>query len=440
MLQFFYMSKSFFSASSALLLDRIFRAGIGLLVSIAIARHYGPTEFGQLSYVLLAASLFGVFATLGLDEIGPRDMAALHSDHPSRQDMLKTILRIRSFGGLLAYFLLVVFIYIEVGNEPTWWVALILGLYLPLQSADAYDYRFRVEKKFTLIAITRTVSALISSAFKVLSVVFGWPIYAISAAMTGEYAVNSIIFSRLNKYYFQSRGSFQFNYAKQLLNRSWKIILSGLVITFQSRIEYYLIEKFLGWNSVGQYAAALKIFEVLDMAPIIFSLLLLPELAVLISGAPRKKFIEAFQCAYLGGFFIYLAMLPIMVVIIIAFPFAFGHKYDLAQDLLPFLIIRPLFGMFTAVRGVFVILEHRYIYPLIASLMGLLVSFVLALLLIPRMGLYGAVAANLLGLFSSTILADLLFYRDSCRSWWTCFSQLSFVAGKIKSSLRMKNG
>ena len=109
------MSRAFLSASSTLLIDRIFRAGIGLLVGIAIARHYGPAEFGQLSYVLLAASLFGGLATLGLDEMGPRDMASMPYGHLSREDMLKTILRMRIIGGILAYTLLVLFVYLELG-------------------------------------------------------------------------------------------------------------------------------------------------------------------------------------------------------------------------------------------------------------------------------------------------------------------------------------
>ena len=416
-----------------LLMDRIFRAVIGLFVGIAIARHYGPTEFGQLSYVLLAATLFGALATLGLDEIGPRDMAALHPDHLKREDMLKTILCMRTFGGLLAYIFLIAFIYFDAGIGPTWWIALILGLYLPLQSTDAYDYRFRVEGKFHVIAITRSISAFVSSALKVLFILMGWPIYMIAVAMSGEYGLNGLIFTWFNKLKFDSTGVFHFAYAKQLLNRSWKIILSGIVIAFQVRIEYYLIEKFLGWNSVGQYAAALKIFEVLDVVSIIFSLLLMPKLASLMSGTSKQKLKELFEQSYLSGLCIYLALVPVMIVIMMLFPYAFGHEYELAQTLLPFLIIRPLFGMLNAVRGVFVILNHRYFYPLISSLLGLSVSFVFAVILIPQLGLYGAVIANLLGLFSSTIISDLIFYRESSAALIGSQKHWGFLLRKLKA-------
>lgn len=430
------MSKSFFSASSMLLLDRIFRAGIGLLVSIAIARHYGPAEFGQLSYVLLAASLFGALATLGLDEIGPRDMAALHPGHPNRPDMLKTILQMRSFGGLLAYLFLLIFIYSDSGVGPTWWIALILGLYLPLQAADAYDYSFRVEKKYSLIALTRSLSALVSSTFKVLSILLGWPIYAIAVAMTSEYVLNGTAFSWLNKFKIRFEGQFNAEYARQLIGRSWKIMLAGVVLAFQVRIEYYLIEKFLGWDSVGQYAAALKIFETLDVVPIIFTLVLLPELARFIHSGAREKFQEAFQGSYLAGLLIYICMLPIMLIIIWLFPHAFGEMYLGAQALLPFLLIRPLLVMLGVVRGVFVVLDHRYFYPVIASILGLGISFGVAYFCIPVYGLYGAIAANLLGLLGSTILADLIFYRESSAALFTCWRQSGLVLEKLKTSLQ----
>ena len=250
--------------------------------------------------------------------------------------------------------------------------------------------------------------------------------------MTGEYALNGAIFSWLNKTKIKIPGQFNRLYATQLLHRSWKIMLSGVVVAFQVRVEYYLIEKFLGWESVGQYAAALKIFETLDVVPIIFTLVLMPELATYIQSGAKKKFIEAYQGSYLAGLCIYIMLIPVMLCIIWIFPLAFGDKYLTAQGLLPFLLIRPLFVMISVIRGVFVVLDHRYFYPIISSIVGLIVSFVTASLLIPVYGLHGAIAANLLGLLSSTILCDLIFYRESCQALFTCWRQFNFL--KIKFS------
>jgi O-antigen/teichoic acid export membrane protein len=89
--------------------------------------------------------------------------------------------------------------------------------------------------------------------------------------------------------------------------------------------------------------------------------------------------------------------------------------------------------MFSAIRGVFVIIEHHYLYPLIASSLGFAISLIASLALIPKLGLIGAVIANLAGLFGSTILADLLFYRKSTVALVKSFQQLPFVIDKLRS-------
>ena len=210
-------------------------------------------------------------------------------------------------------------------------------------------------------------------------------------------------------------------------------MLAGIVMALQIRVEYFLIEKFLDWNSVGQYSAALKIFEILEVVPIIFAMVLMPKLAASLQEKSKNQLSESFQRSYLGGIAIYLALLPIMGLIIWVFPYAFGEKYLAAEALLPLLIIRPLFGMLSAIRGVFVIIEHNYFYPLIASSLGFAISLMASLTFIPKFGLIGAVIANLAGLFGSTILADLLFYRKSSIALVKSFQQLPFAFEKLRS-------
>lgn len=71
------MHRKLIQSSFFLLADRGFRLTISFVLGIFIARFYGPAEFGQLNYVLATASLFGSLSSLGLDDIVPRDMAAL---------------------------------------------------------------------------------------------------------------------------------------------------------------------------------------------------------------------------------------------------------------------------------------------------------------------------------------------------------------------------
>ncbi len=81
------MHKRIIQSSFFLLADRGFRLVISFVLGVLIARFYGPEEFGQLNYVLAAASVFGSLSSLGLDGLVPREMAALTPEGLSRDDI-----------------------------------------------------------------------------------------------------------------------------------------------------------------------------------------------------------------------------------------------------------------------------------------------------------------------------------------------------------------
>ncbi|MEI2379824.1 oligosaccharide flippase family protein, partial [Priestia megaterium] len=58
-----------------LLVDRVFRMGMGMIVGIQVARFLGPSDFGSISYAQALVSLFLTLVTLGLDAIVVRDIS-----------------------------------------------------------------------------------------------------------------------------------------------------------------------------------------------------------------------------------------------------------------------------------------------------------------------------------------------------------------------------
>ncbi len=109
---------------------------LSFVIGVFIARFYGPAEFGQLNYVLATASVFGSLSSLGLDDIVPRDMAALNQEGLSRDDIEKTAFILRLFGGIAAYVLVLGLIFYESGASRLLLIACLLALYLPIQAGD----------------------------------------------------------------------------------------------------------------------------------------------------------------------------------------------------------------------------------------------------------------------------------------------------------------
>ncbi len=49
--------------------DRIIRMGVGLSVSVLVARYLGPEQFGKLAYALAFTGIFLAMTSLGLQGI-----------------------------------------------------------------------------------------------------------------------------------------------------------------------------------------------------------------------------------------------------------------------------------------------------------------------------------------------------------------------------------
>lgn len=62
--------------SAWLMADKLVRMGLGLIVWVWFARHFGSDTFGVWSYAMAFAALFGAFATLGLDGVVVRERCA----------------------------------------------------------------------------------------------------------------------------------------------------------------------------------------------------------------------------------------------------------------------------------------------------------------------------------------------------------------------------
>ena len=54
---------------SWLVFDKGIRLGVGLIVSLWVARYLGPTNYGLLNYALAIVALFAILVNLGLQNI-----------------------------------------------------------------------------------------------------------------------------------------------------------------------------------------------------------------------------------------------------------------------------------------------------------------------------------------------------------------------------------
>lgn len=422
------------SASVWLLLDRFVRMGLGFVVSIFIARYYGPEQWGMLSFVLASATLFGTVATAGGEDLILRDL----SKAPTPQavaDIQATTFVLRLVFGAIAYLSLLALVGLSQGFGLPLLLSVVYGLLFLFQASEVWEYRLRVEHRLPVIARTHILTSVASGVVKVGCVLFGWPIAFVTAAMSGEYAANMGILARYRaRHWSQWVGRFDRAYAKRLLSSSLLVMFSGLLIVCQTRFEFYLIDYFMGLGAVGQYAAAMKVMELFDMAVVIFSMTLVPELA-------KRHLSELPVLAsrtYLLGFAVFLAMLLPMALIYLIFPWVYGDKYLEAQSLLPWLAFRPLLIILGAIRGMFLVLEGKLRYAPACALVGLICSLSVGWVLVPAYGLVGAVCSGLISLFVSNLLIDAFFQPQNIGRMARSVRELPYVWEKLQQLVKLR--
>ncbi len=120
-----------------LMVDRIVRMGLGLLVSVWIARYLGLTQYGILSFAISFVALFGTMSTLGLDSIVVRHLVTGGADS---NEILGTAFVLRLLGGMLAPLLAIGSIHFMEPNDPiTVLLVNVLSVGLVFQAFDTID-------------------------------------------------------------------------------------------------------------------------------------------------------------------------------------------------------------------------------------------------------------------------------------------------------------
>lgn len=395
-------------ASTWLFCDRLIRLGLGFMTGVLIARHYGPSGNGLISYVVSTAALFGSIASLGMDEIGPRDFAT-SSYNISLGEMQRTAICMRLLSGIVAYCLVTLVIWESKGNTLALSFAIIFGLYYSFQAFDTVEYRLRAEGEFKSIALVRIGASLLSSSLKVGAVLMDFPLSAIAWAMLAEYALSAVVFAFFKQpHHADTRGfRIRIDYALDVLRRSSFVILAGIFSLLQSRVDNLMIEHYLGLGALGQYAAAMKLMELFDIGGIILSTVLVPSFA----RSQGHELDTLARRAYLAGCILLIVLSPMMAILYHGFQRLYGPSFAPGQEVMLYLLLRPLFIMLGFFRIGLAVVESRHQLLPIYSGLGFLLSVGAGVVLIPSLALKGAALTHVLSLGISSLFVDAMLYR-----------------------------
>jgi len=397
----------YFKNTSWLFGEKIIRMIVGLFISIWIARYLGPEQFGLFSYAVSFVGLFTAISTLGLDTILVRELVKNES---KRDILLGTAFRLKLFGAFGVIIVLCIAVNFTTNDFSTNLLIFIIASATIFHSFNVVDYYFQSKVLSKYVVYANFISIFLSTIIKIILILNHAPLIAFACVILFD----SIILS-LGLLYFYFCNKLSFNTWKvdksltiRLLKESWPLVLTGIAVMIQGRIDQVMIKEMINNNEVGQYSVAMKIIEVFDF----FSVIIIGSIAPAVTNA--KKLNE--KLYYTRLYSIYKLM---MIIFIISATFIllcgenlilhlYGNEYALAASLLPLFAIRILFTNYGVARSVFISNNNLFKVSMIFVIASSIINIILNYLFIPIYQSHGALFATIITFFLSIFVFNFL--------------------------------
>lgn len=405
-----------------LFFDKIFRIGFGIFVGVWIARHLGPSQYGLWNYAIAFSSLFGAFASLGLDSIVVREIAR---DDSNRDKLLGSAFFMKLGAGIIMLLLSVATIsFVKPGDRLIVLLVVLSSSSFIFQSLCVVDLYFQahIQSKFSVYAYSGAF--IINSLLKLILLVNKAPLIMFAFANVLEIVMSCIFLVALYQHNHLSIRTWHFDSrtAVKLLCDSWPLILAGMSVTIYMRLDQVMIGEFLGDKEVGIYAAAVRISEIWHFIPMAIVSSTLPTL---IESKKRSTELYHSRMQYLYDVMAFLALVVAIATtllgksIILAL---FGVEYEKSSDVLVILIWSGFATCLGVASSNWLTVENLQNYSFYRTVAGCIANILLNLYLIPRFGARGAAAATLVSYFISTFF--LILWKETRSTAWMMLKSL----------------
>lgn len=430
--------QKYFKNFSWLFADRVLRMLLVLVTTIAVSRYLGVERIGQLNYALAIVSIAMVLTSLGANEIISRDLVR----HPERRDeLLGSSFAIKLAGGVVLNFALLVFVLLKDIDTLTVLLIMITAVAELLKWSTVIDYYFLSQVKGRTVAQVNILSSVISSGYKLLLVYYQAPLlwfaWGYMVEITSYTVCYVIAYRHHGLHILKWRPSWRM--VRYVLDQSWPMLVYGFALQAQLKIDQVMIFDILKGVSgesaahaeLGQYSVAVKMIEAMAFLPVVLQIALAPAIA-----RARIKDIDLYHQRitnqYRIMFMLYLATaVPLFFLAEPVIVMLYGPEFKEAGVLLSWFAFRLLFSYMGVAKGSFITNESLFKFSLVTAVIGAVVNIGLNVLLIPAMGSYGAIWANMASFLISIYVVDL--FTSKTRINFRMMTLGMFTFWKIRS-------
>ena len=418
----------YFKNTSWLFGEKILRMIAGLFIGIWVARYLGPEQFGLFSYAQSFVGLFTVIATLGLDGIIVRELV---KDESRRDELIGTAFWLKVMGAIGVLIIVAISVNFTSNDTYTNTLVFIIASATIFQSFNVVDMYFQSKVMSKYVVYANIISLFISSIVKIALILNDAPLVAFAWVVLFDSFISSLGFI----YFYIKNNSdlrikhltFKSETAFSLLKDSWPLIFAGIAISINMRIDQVMLKEFLGSESVGYYAAAVKISEAAIMVPHLIARSIFPSFVKSCKDNYKlftKKIEQGYKYLFYFTFFIAACIYLLADFIITS---TFGSEFLDSVYILQISCFLILLSSIGAINGIYFKTLNKQNKLMNRQIIMMIFNIIFNYLLIPVYGPSGAMISVVISSFISFILYDLI--DKDCRE----INKLKLSIFKIRS-------
>lgn len=394
-----------------LLFDRITRIVIGLTVGAWVARYLGPSQFGELAYILSFVAFFQVVADLQADGFIVRDIAQNQKDTAI---ILGTALWLRLIAGVIGWLsAIALMVLLHPDERGLIGLTIIVGGTMVFQASDTVDFWFQSQSQSRRTVTAKFVAYLFSNGIRVALLLTKAPLMAFAAVICLESAALALALAiAYRRFPTEQRWRARVAQAKSLLHLCWPFIASGFMITAYMRVDQIMLKEMLGERQLGIYAAALPLSQAWNIIPATLVTSLAPYIA-------RKK--VRGEAEYQDALVIIFRLFAVIslsgaAVTALAAPWIirlmYGAEYHASAIVLSTLVFVIVFGYQGMAQSLWVVNNSVRMAMLVGTTLSAIINLLANAVLIRKFGVLGAVYSCLLAQAASVVIIPCLLRRD----------------------------
>jgi polysaccharide transporter, PST family len=390
--------------------DRLLRMALGLFIGVWVARYLGPEQFGLLNYSMAFVALFFPLASLGLEEIVIREITNKPAD---KDELLGSAFGLKLIGGCLSLLIATMIVFLYRSDSSSWIIVSILAGSYIFQSFDVIILWFNAQTQSKYAVLAGSVAFFVTTLVKILLIQLHASLLAFACVSLLE---SLIVMLNLILLYQRSNQSFlnwkpNLKYAKQLIQKSYPMIFSGVATVLYLKIDQIMLGQMLGDKVVGIYSVAVRISEIWYFIPVAIASSVTPKLISLRQNdieQYHRKMQSIFNIVVLIAYVISIGLSFLAEPLILHL---YGPAYVSSISILMVHIWSSVFVFLVVIRGIFLIAEDLAMVYMQTTILGALTNILLNFVLIPRYEGLGAAVATVFSYAVASYLSCIFYPR-----------------------------